>query len=218
MLITQSDVSQVLREARDFYKDGPKSLNKYYLRPTLPKHFKRNAQVTSSEARARADQTRNEISQYLYTEAGEYLYTHQIKEGNCVEMCFVIFYLCKKSPVLAGKIKNVYFVEVMRANHAFVLLVDRDSPARLHDYATIFDLVTKRPAGVWAIDCWMNIACACSHLMGAILAKHGEWCDQGKVVVSGIKPTGVEFVNHLDWSSSVIGSPLHFSRDPLFAS
>lgn len=217
MVIMHSDVRQVLRDARDFYKDGPKSANKYYLRPTLPKHFRRNAHATSSEARERMDRTREELADYLYTEAGEYLYTRQVKEGNCVEMCFLVFYLCKRSARLAGKIKNIYYVEAPRANHTFVLLVDRDSAARVHDHETLFDLVTKRPAGVWVIDCWMNIACDCSHLMGEIMAKQGSWRDQDKVIVTRIDPA-VQYVNHLEWSSALIGSHLHYSRDPMFAS
>jgi hypothetical protein len=185
MSINQSDVDNVLGQARQFYKRSLKSSNKVYDLSRVSvlnnmKYSQRNANADQSNLE-RAKQSELADSRNISdNEFGRWLYVNGFKAGNCPEMSAIALHLA--ATLLAKRFKASFIVTVnYPGDHVFVLLsVNGDQPTWMH----IPNMGRETGDNFWIIDCWFNIACPVQLYLLKVWQKLDQWAAQGKDILA----------------------------------
>lgn len=210
--IQQSDVDELLRLGRNFYKGGSKSGNKLYADMSLDKYGQRMANAT--HAMLETEQAwnayiaahpeyaqRGAVSQSGY---GAFLYNRGVTAGNCGEMAAVITHLGLTQSTMAQKATHHITAETRGAvgqpDHAFNIYFNIETHPNLRwppPFKTINEIAAHDTEGMWAIDLWSKVACPLSMYVTEVQNKAATWQTQSKMVASvgQLMPAAAFFVS-----------------------
>jgi hypothetical protein len=184
MPISQSELSAVLMQARQFYKGGIKSGNKMYDLSRVPnlsaKHHRRNSNAIKSDSERERQQELAELENIPDREWGGWLYSRGFTAGNCPEMSAVSAHLASES--FKQRVKALFMVAVnYPGDHVFVLLsVNGDQPT----WEYIPNMGREAGSNFWVIDCWFNIACPAQDYFLKLWTTLDRWAEQGKYILA----------------------------------